>query len=256
MAVHLLAYSGAVATVADTSLAGLVDPVVTRSQTSNLYILQQRLMLLAAVGMSATLNRVKLSSPTLRQINQPYIRPIIAAARPRTNDQISYWADQPLMLPALEEIGPLVTSDVNPGPETAFFLAWVADSLIPVPSGPIITARFTATTAAVAATWTLMNITMEQPLPTGAYMLVGSEHYSTTAIAHRWSIFNQVFRPGSLSHQLTGDIQDWRLLNRRLGAYGQFNNTSIPQLEVLCTTTDAAHTGFMQLVPLSGQIAP
>lgn len=253
---HLLAYSGSVAQTADTQLSGLVDPVITRSQTSGLYILQHRLQLLAALGMSATANRVKLSSPTLRQVNIPYMRPILAAARPNSGAQVCWMGDQPLHLPASEEIGPLFTSDLGAGSETAYFLAWVADSIVSIPSGPILTARATATTAATAGAWSLMNITLEQSLPNGNYMLVGSEHYSTTAIAHRWALFNQIFRPGSLSHQAVGDQQDWRLMTRRLGSYGIFNNVTVPQVEVLCTAADATHTFYLQLIPLSGQIVP
>lgn len=250
---HLLAYSGSVATTADTQLTGLVDPVITRSQTSGLYILQQRLMLLAALGMSPTANRVKLSSPTLRQVNIPYMRPILAAQRPDERCGLAWFADQPFMLPALEELGPLFTSDVNPGPETAYFLAWIADSIQPIPAGPVITVRATSSSAATAGAWTLMNITLEQSLPNGNYALVGTEHYSTTAIAHRWALFNQVFRPGMISQQTVGAQQDFRLTTRRLGLLGTFNNTTIPQAEVLCTAADASHTFYMQIIPISGQ---
>lgn len=255
MPMHLLAYAGSVtAATSPVTLPGLVDPVVTRSQTSGLYILQQRLQAIAGLGMSAGMARVQLSSPTLRQINIPYFRPINVGALPNANGQVCWMGDQPLMLPAMEELGPLFTT-VTALAEDAFFLLWVADSVTPVPPGPILTARATATFTAVAGQWTLGNFTMEQALPTGSYALVGSECISTTGIAHRFAIFNQVFRPGSLSHQAAGDLTDMRLLSRRLGTYGTFNNTSIPQIEVLCGAADTAHEIYLHLVPTSGQIA-
>jgi len=254
MPVHLLAYQGSLVLNTATTMSGLVDPVITRSATSSLYILPQRLQALAGIGMSAGLQRIQLSSPTLRQVNIPYFRPVIQSLRPTSGAQICALFDQPLMLPALEELGPIATTNTNPGPETGTFLLWVADQVLPVPPGDILTARATATFAATANTWSLGSFTFEQSLPNGLYALVGSEHVSTTAIAHRWAFPNQLFRPGSMSHQGIGDEQDFRLLTRRLGNYGNFLNTAPPQIEVLCTAADNSHEIYMQLVKLSGSV--
>lgn len=256
MPFHLLAYTGSLTVAASpVTMTGLVDPVITRSATSSLYILPKRLQALAGVGMSTTLQRVQLSSPTLRQVNIPYFRPPIQSTAPTDNAQICWLGDQPLMLPELEELGPLATISAA-GPETGWFLLWVADSVLPIPPGPILTARATATFAAVAGQWTLGTFNFEQALPSGTYALVGSECISATAVAHRWAFPQQLFRPGSLGHQAIDDIQDWRLATRRLGTYGTFLNTAPPMLEVLCTAADAAHEIYMQLIPTSPQLTP
>jgi hypothetical protein len=245
---HLAAYQGSLVLNTPTQMTGLVDSVLTRSATSALYIFQQEMKLLAAVGMSVGMQRLYISSPTLRQINLPYLRPIIQAVKPASNSQVAWFADQPLTLPAQEEIGPVATTNTDPGPETGTALMWLADRVDPIPPGDILTARATASFAAVANQWTLGSITFDTSLPPGLYALVGSEHISATAIAHRWQIPNQLWRPGSLSHQSVADLQDWRLLTRRLGAFGQFYNTAPPQLEILCTNTDASHEMYLQLV--------
>lgn len=252
MAVHLLAYQASLVLNTPTTMAGLVDAAITRSATSALYILPKRMQCLAGVGMSAGMQRVQLSSPSLRQTNIPYFRPVIQSLRPTSGALVCWLADQPLWLPELEELGPIATTNTNPGPEPGTFLLWLADQILPVPPGDILTARATATFAAVANSWTMGSFTFEQSLPNGLYALVGSEHISTTAIAHRWSVPGQLFRPGFLSHQAIGDLQDFRLLTRRLGSCGTFFNTSPPQLEVLCTAADASHEIYLQLVKLSG----
>lgn len=253
---HLAAYTASATLAANpNTMTGLVDPVLTRSATSALYILAKRMQLIWALGISTSIARVQLSSPTLRQVNMPYIRPINVGARPVSFIQPAWYGDQPLWLPALEEVGPLETITAA-GPETSWFVLAMTEGLMPIPTGPVITARATATFAATAGLWTLGSFTFETALPSGNYALVGSEHISATAVAHRWAIPNQLYRPGSLSHQANGDVQDFRLMTRRMGLWGTFLNTAPPQLEVLCTGADAAHEIYMQLIPISGQIVP
>lgn len=204
--------------------------------------------------MSTSIARVNLTSPTLRQITNPYFRPIILSARPASNSQIAWFGDQPFMLPALEELGPTITVTAA-GPETSWFLLWLAEQIVPVPPGPIIKIRLTSVTAAGVGVWTMIQSTFETILPSGGYAVVGMEHISATGVAARLAFPNQLYRPGTMSHQAAGDIQDWRLMTRRLGSYGNFLNTAPPQVEVLCTAADAAHEVYLDVVPLTGQIA-
>jgi hypothetical protein len=252
---HLAAYTGSLVLNTETNMSGLVDAALTRSATSSVYVLQKRMMLLAGVFMSVGMVRGRLQSPSLRQINPPYLHPIIRAAIPASNSQVAWFIDQPLLLPALEEITPSAVSNTNPGPETGFCLLWLAEQVRPIPPGDILTCRATATFAATANVWTLGSFTLETALPSGAYALVGSEHISATAIAHRFQIPSQVYRPGNLSHQANADLQDVRLQSRRLGNYGNFLNTAPPQLEVLCTGADASHEIYLQLVKIGDNMA-
>lgn len=250
---HLAAYYGSKGAAADDSVPGLVDAALSRSATSNQYIFQQRLQLLAAWANSTTLDRCKIVSPTLRMVNPPFLRPVYAQARPANKDLVCWMGDQPLWVPALEEVGPLVTNTAVANEDT-YVLMWLADAVVPVPPGPIFTARATASFTAVAKAWTIGSFTFDQSLPTGTYAVVGSECYSTTQVAHRIVFPNQVFRPGSLSHQTANDVQDFRLATRRLGMYGSFQNTAPPLLEILCTAADTSAVVFLQLIPVNIQI--
>lgn len=248
MPVHLAAYQ--VLTVANTmtNLAGLVDQVLTRSQTSNVYLLPTKMQCMAGVGMGATLSRLQMTSPTLRQVNILNFRPPIPALQPASNSQVMWYGDQPLMLPALEELQPAA---LDTGAEVVTFLLWLADTVMPVPPGQILKIRATSTTHAVANTWTLLQMTLDNALPAGQYALVGSEHISATGIAHRWQIPGQLLRPGVMSHQALSDIQDVRFAQRRLGTFGNFVQTALPQPEVLCTAADVTHELYLDIVPLN-----
>jgi hypothetical protein len=250
---HLAAYSLATSAAGQNQLAGLVDPVLTRSATSNLYILNDVMQLVAAAVISPTAVSAFLQSPTLRQISNPFLRPVIGAQEPADLSEVAWFGDQPFRLPKLEELGPVVTITAA-GPETSYCLLWLSKLMEPVPAGQIITVHATATTTAVASAWTMMSFTLDQSLPSGMYAVVGTEHISATGVAHRLAFPNQLYRPGSMSHQLFTDRQDTRLMTRRLGLYGQFLNTAPPLLEVLCFAADATHDLYMQLVPMSGQL--
>jgi len=246
---HVAAYTGTVNTTADVALAAVADSVLSRSVSSNRYQFQDRVQLLAANANCATLSRIKLDSPTLRQINQPYIRPITVGALFGSNGQVAWFADQPLMIPALEDVAPLATG-TNAGGDPGFCFLWVSPGIRPIPPGQCITVRATATITAVASAWTLGNFTLEQGLPNGRYAVVGMEAIGTTLLAARLAFPNQIMRPGCPGHATVAQYQDWRLMSRRLGVWGEFNNTAPPSIEIFCSAADTAQELYLQLVPL------
>jgi hypothetical protein len=250
---HLAAYQATIDNTANTQLAGLVDPVLSRSVSSSAYIFQDKYKCVAGVYIGTTAERAMLVSPTLRQVNPPFFRPIIAAAKPASLSELAWYADQPFTIPALEEVAPQVTSGTA-GTELATFLLWVTQGLVPIPAGQIYTARATATITAVPNAWTLGSFTLDQSLPSGNYAVVGAECIGTTILGFRLVFPNQLFRPGAIGHAAVGDINDWRLQTRRLGVWGQFLNTAPPQLEILCTAADTAQELYLQLIPMSGQL--
>lgn len=245
---HTCALSVALSQTANVAMTAIQDDIITRSATTGAFILPEDMMLFGCQAMSATLNRVRFSSASLRQINQPHIRPIIRSALPRDLERIQVFLDQPFRLKANEELTLEATSDLAVGAETAFAILWFGVELAPIPPGDIITARCTAVATHVAAAWTTIAFTQDQTLPPGRYALVGSECISTTGIAHRWIIPNQFYRPGVLSGTAIGnrgvEIQN----NRRFGSFGTFLNTALPQLQVLSSAADTADTIYMQLV--------
>lgn len=246
MPFHLCANTLLIGAVADTDVPALSDDILPVN-ANNHFLMPQDLFLAAAMCMSATIIRAWLGSASLRQITQPNIRPVIAGALPGNIPNSMWQPDAPLRIPQGDEL--VLKATANPGTtEQLTALFWLSLGLDPVPNGDLICARCTSTTAAVANKWTSIVYTFDQNIPPGRYALVGSEHISTNGIAHRFIIPNQVWRPGAVSGA-TATYQPHLLFQtRRLGKYGEFQNTVPPIVQVLCNAADAVHTLFLYIV--------
>ncbi len=244
---HVIAWTAVIGNGANTEVAALNDDIIVLS-VSNRFMLPTDFWMLLAFASSATLLRARINSPTLRQVSPPQIRPIEVSLLPTDLPSIASWLDQPFRLLKDEQLILEATSGVAMT-ERFTALAWLAPEVPgPVPSGDVITLRFTSATAAVANVWTTLTITLEQDLPPGRYAMVGSEMQSTNAIAHRWIIPNQLWRPGNVSITALANAGSDLFYRRRLGEWGQFVNTAMPQPQVLCNAADAVHAGFLQIV--------
>ena len=243
---HLADYTVAIAQTVDTDVPALSDDIL--SVQNNHFVLSQPLRLLAAAVMSTTLSRAKLASPSMRQIASPYVRPIILGATPGNNPNVWLLDHQQTWIQPYEEIQLQATSGLGTGNERFHGLIWLQDTLSPLPTGNVIPLRITSTTAAVANTWTTCTITFADTLPTGQYAMLLSEHQSATAIAHRWIVSNQVWRPGFLSFTTLGQRIPYAMSKGQFGVMGVFKSNDLPRLQVLCTGTDAAHEVYLDVV--------
>lgn len=242
---HLAAYTASIANTTDLDVAALTDDILT-IQNSH-FVLNQRMSLLAAFAASATLSRAKLASPSMRQIAPPWIRPINVALLPAANPNVWILDYNPFQIPPFEELQMQVTSGVAMT-ERFTGLIWLADQITPVPTGNVIPLRWTSTTAAVANAWTSLAITFADTLPSGIYAMVMSEAQSTNAIAHRWIISNQLYRPGYLSFAALGSRTPYAMARGQFGNMGVFRSNDLPRVQVLANAADAAHEGYLHVV--------
>lgn len=248
---HLAAFYGSLA-AGPVAVPALSDPALVLAPSGNGYLFQDPYDLVGAYPLGALLTDMYINSPTLNIINKPYIRPVHGAAAPAAYDQIALYKQFPIKMPALENVVPYATNSAA-GPTATFCLFWVRvdGKDIPIPPGQRLKIHATATTAAVANKWTLMAVTLDTQLPGGTYLICGSEHVSATAIAHRVVFPNIPWRPGSLSMQSKTSQMDRALLDMVMGGYYSFKNTAVPQMEVLCTGTDASHDFWWEIVPIN-----
>jgi hypothetical protein len=242
---HLCAYTASIGPTADLDVAALTDDILS-IQNSH-FVLTQDMWLYAALAGSATLSRAKIASPTMRQIASPFIRPISVATLPGNNPNVALYYDNPWRIPWGEEIQMQVTSGVAMT-ERFTGLVWLGSSIDPVPRGNTIPLRWTSTTAAVANAWTSLTITFADTLPSGVYTIIGSECQSAAAIAHRWIISNQLFRPGMMSLSALSQRQPYAFGPGVLGAWGAFRSNDLPRVQVLCNGTDNAHEGYLHVI--------
>lgn len=240
---HICAYNIALPVGSDIDTPALQDDIITIQ--NNHFILSKPMNLIMAQCYSALMDRAKLASPTMRQIAAPYVRPVQQQSAGTSNPNLAIWNDYPYLLQPFEEIQALLTSNIASSTERAVLAMWLQDQFTPLSTGGWTPLRFTSTGAAVANTWTTVPITFADTIPAGLYQMNVSEHYSATAQFHRWIISNQVWRPGFPSFVATGARHPYAISKGQLGAMGVFRSNDLPRLQVLCTGTDATHTGYL-----------
>lgn len=249
---HLSAFAATLGPGTDLDVSAVTDDIIT-IQSSHL-VLPREMDLIACAAMSATLDRARLASPTTRQIFNPYIRPITVGALPGNNLNIQLLDHAPFQIRAWEEIQAQVT--IAPGTtEPACVLAWLRLQPEQVPSGRVYPWRWSSTTAAVANAWTTCVLTFADNLPVGQYAVIGSEHFSTNARAHRIIFPDQVYRPGMPSFASTGQRLPYAMSMYQFGVMGYFRSNAIPTVQVLVNGTDATHTGYLHVVRVSESLA-
>jgi len=251
---HLLAYtSGALVTATPNfDVPALNDDIFVIATATNHFLMDDVVSVLAAFASAVTLDRARIVLPSYRNLGLPFIRPMQVGVLPASDPNVARWLDNPITLGVNEDVA-IEATVAAVGPERGTFLLWVAKQLESIPGGQIFPLRFTSVTAAVANAWTTLQITLDQALPPGRYALVMSEVLSTNGIAHRWIVPNQLYRPGQLSFATTGLRTHKMFFEYELGLWGTFQSTTLPRLQVLCNGADAAHTGYMYVVPLDGQ---
>ena len=246
MPFHLLNYTVDLGTTENTDVpANTSDNIFTIS--NNHFQPQRNYNLIYAAANSATLNRARIVSPTNRQITLPFIRGIIAAASPGNDPNVADYRANPFTVQGLEELAVEATSDIVMGTERMNAYLALEDNFVPWPAGQLFTMRGTSTTASVANTWTTRTVTWADTLPEGTYLVGGLEVIGATQQAARLILNEQEFRPGSLA--LTAVSQKSHRLFRkgRLGVWGQFRSTALPQVQVLNTAAVSVHTVYMDI---------
>lgn len=243
---HLCAYvKSNMGTVANTDVPALTDSVLSIS--NNHFRLVDPASLVGAAYLGATAIRGRLDSPTLRINGQPYILPVNVGVTPVDRGKYMDLIGTPLGLPSREEIA--FQGTANPGTtELATALLWLQYSREPVSPGKVYWVRATSTTAAVSQAWTNLALTFDSALPSGYWAVVGSEHQSTNAIAHRLIFPGKVYRPGFTSRTAEGNLSPHWNYDGSFGELGRFVNDNPFQVEALVNGTDAAHVFYFGLV--------
>lgn len=246
MSFHVLAYEEAIGTTANTDLDAVADDIIVRQNDH--FFPSVDLQLLWATAMSANMNRSRIVSPTLRQVTNPQIRPIINAATPGDDEAVADYRSNPFRLPRLEEIAVESSSDICMGTEQALALLGVTAGMQPAPAGNVFTLRGTSSTASVALTWTSVTTTWDDTLPEGRYAVVGLTAVGATEVAARLIFDEQMWRPGATAVAAIGNRIPALFQKGGLGMWGMFNSWAMPIVQVLNTAAVSTHTFFLDIV--------
>ncbi len=242
---HVAAYTASLGNVTNSDTAALTDDILAISNGH--FLPQQDMNLAFAFGAGPNTDRIRIVSPTNRQITLPFIRPINVAALPATDPNVGDYRENPFRVRGLEELAIETTTNAI-GPSRITVLLGLWDRPEPQPPGDVFTFRGTSTTAAVANTWTTIVTTFADILPAGNYVVTGMEVQSTNAIAARLILENQVWRPGSVSISALGNRTHAMFYKGGLGSWGRFRSTRLPIVQVLANAADAAHEIYLDII--------
>jgi hypothetical protein len=198
----------------------------------------------------ANLTKITFTSPKLRAIVPPVIYPIQGSLLPPDRPHVWDSRTNPVPMGRIEEFQVLMNIGGGANAINTAVLI-VGDQLELIPPGPMWTLHGTSTTAAVANQWTTVTVTWDVSIPAGKYLVYGTQHQSTNAIAHRWNFRQMPQRPGFLSITSLTNISDpgWNV--GAWGAVGTFDTQAYPFAEVFCNAADAAHDFVMRMVKVA-----
>jgi hypothetical protein len=248
---HTFAFAGTVGSTPNTQVPAIADLIFPQDGGGN-YLPQKNMRLMFAAALSAHLDRSRLVSPPYRQVALPYIYPVNVGATPVNFKQHLNMAAEPLYMGAENPFGADATTTLtstNTETATVVCCAYV-DPSAPAPPGDVYTLRATGTTMLTAYTWSPVTLTWDQPVIQGRYSIIGGDVLSAGGIAFRLTVDNQFVRPGGLCVTTQGNESPLRQRMGGWGEWGQFDNTSLPRLEVFSSSADTAETLWLQIIKI------
>lgn len=243
---HTLAWTESIAITVENDILPVPDGIIEVS--NNHFRFGRDMFLLWAAAMSTTISRARFISPSLRQVTNPHIRPLITGVVPENDPGVLDLRDNPLRLRALEELQVMVTQ-LGAGAEQVSVIAALGDrQIVRAAQGDIFKLRGTSSSVAVAQTWSLLAMLWDDTLPAGKYDVVGLEHQSANGKAARITLEEQWMRPGALS--ITGVRNRNHALMRDggMGVMGSFDANRMPNVEVFCNAGDAVHEVYLDII--------
>lgn len=242
---HTIANTVSAAASTLTDLTPVPDEIMTIENAH--FLPAQDLRLYGAFAMATDLQRVRFTTPKLRQISPVFVRPIQPTLIGGNNANVALYDRAPLILRGQEEIVVEGFQD-NVGAQRITVVSFLGQNLTAVPPGDVYPIRATSVTAVTANAWSLLTYTLDQQLPAGRYACVLVEHISANSQAVRMIFDDQYFRPGApgladVNNRLPSPWYEYPL-----GVYGYFRTFSLPRVQVLCNGADAAHELYFHVI--------
>lgn len=201
-----------------------------------------------ALGAGTT--QAQISSPSLRTRTLIDISPLDATAEPEEPSAIHLFPERMIALTPGENLTFLAAEDTA-GADRSTGLIWISDQIDALPSGEIETIRATATATLVANTWTVATLTLSQQLRAGRYAIVGMRAEATGLQAARFVIPGSAFRPGCIGYDAVNDTENSMFRRGKLGNWGEFEHTFVPQVEFLSVSADTTETVWLDIIKVA-----
>lgn len=230
-----------------------IAPIPDQHMTiqNNAFIVPSDMPKLAAeFALGGSISRAQMQSPELRKtslVDLPQLEiAVLPTDLPAFNDAFNY----PRTLKVGEGLEAYV-AETFAGAERETVVAWLMDQIEPVPEGEVEIVRLVGATTTGAFVWSLCPLVLGQQLNAGEYAIVGMWSYGATQIVGRLVLQGHSNRPGVISQFTKSRVNPAAFDLGRLGVFGTFKTTFLPQLEVFTTGIDTSQELYLALVKIS-----
>jgi hypothetical protein len=237
-----------------TPLAAVQDPSIN-TNGNNIRIASAIPAIFGVAGLTASAGALsaQLRSPSLRTLNNMFVRPLAAAVTFGDPPELMMMPRNARGMVPAEDLQFWTQSTPAAGAEAHYGLVWMSDGVLPTINGEIFTAGGTASSTLTAGNWVNSNIVFDQALPSGSYQVVGMRVEGANLVASRL-VFpgggDNTFRPGVPGSTAAGVVDGQYMRFGQLGVYGTFNQDNPPTLDCL-GVTDTAQTVILDLIKIA-----
>lgn len=243
MTMHTVAWQEAHDNTANTPLAAIADTIIQTQGDFQRFDMDRKIVWAAQVCDDA--QRARLSYPAARQFSLPFIAPVVDDAVRSNPLAIADYRENPLILPAREDIGVDGTHDDAGSPVDTVVMGCERSAPQPMPGGQIYTMRATSSTSAAVGGWRDLVMSFPDTLPTYLFGLVGLRYVGAEARALRVVFEEQVDRPGCLAVEDENQAGWPAFRMGGLGVWGTFRGDRMPNFQALTAATLAAHIVYL-----------
>ena len=228
-----------IAAISDDTLFAQGDIIRVPEEMSNV-------MAVACITAAVTFTSAQLQSPSLRQLANMDILPVVRAANFGSLPALMDLSKNPFALIPNESLTFNTNTDHAAAIEI-YGLLWLSDGPAAPVSGEIFTVRATVAITLVDGIWTNGNLAFSQDLPFGDYDVVGMRAESANLLCARLVFPGKPWRPGVPGANAPGD-NDHVLFRMGMGGImGSFNTNNPPTVDMI-GVVDSAENVLLDLI--------
>lgn len=198
------------------------------------FLLPKRMKAFAGLATGPNLTAARINAPSLRSVLLPQLYPGNVGATIVSPVEIANMGDAGPWIQPNEELSVETSNNAGAAVLSAAVL-FLSDKVDPVPPGPQYTLVATAAVTLVAGQWVNTQLTLDQVLPSGEYMVAGMRAVCPNGLAARLVFPGGTnFRPGVVVENAYSGRQiraPWN--DQSIGQFGRFMNTAQPTADVL-----------------------
>lgn len=234
---HLAAYFQSVDPAGALTAINSVQDQAIRTETTKVIVPDALPFLIgqAALANDASGSRAQIQSPSLRQMINLDVEPLVLAAVFGSPPEGIFHPLSPNPLTPDEALQFAILSD--PAAAASHYgLVWLGDGPQQQVNDDIYQLRATSAAALSAGLWVNSNLTFSQDLPAGRYRVVGMRARGANLVAARLVFPGLPWRPGVPAVNAIGDLDPYWTRFGGLGLFGEFVHTTPPTIDCLGIT--------------------